>query len=275
MKTIGHILTIAAMSALCCTTAKAQTAVSFSATPENACTGETVAISVTTPKSEYKLARVNFADGTDTYGDDLKHIFAQAGTYNITVTLLLNDNQWSSPATQTVTVGEAPTLTLEDHAAAALLTATAPGASFEWTRNDEKLATTESSLYYLESGTYTVTATNSNGCSASETIRVKYEPQTENDDTEIRVVNNVITPSVKDGNNDVLFIDDVDNFPSPCSVQIFDKKGKLVYTNTRYTNTNGFQGLDDDGNMLFAGTYYYVIKSQGKKGCTGFVDIIR
>ena len=102
-----------------------------------------------------------------------------------------------------------------------------------------------------------------------------YEKQTANTDTQIKVANNVITPGMRDGVNDVLYIEDVTNFTSPCSVKIFDKKGKLVYTNNNYSNTDGFQGRDDDGNELFAGTYYYVIKSQGKKGCTGFVDIIR
>jgi gliding motility-associated-like protein len=125
----------------------------------------------------------------------------------------------------------------------------------------------------MESGTYAVTATNDNGCSRTEVVKVKYEQQTDADNTQIKVANNVITPGVRDGINDVLIIEDVDTFV--CSVKIFDKKGKLVYTNNRYSNTDGFKGLDDDGNELFAGTYYYVIKSQGKKGCTGFVDLIR
>jgi len=274
MKTIRLIIATAAMSASL-TAAQAQVTPDFTATPETACTGEAVNITVSNSPSDYKTAHVEFGDGIDTYGTDLKHIFTAPGTYNITISLLLNDNSWSAKQTKSVTIGETPELTLDDNPNAALLTATASsGATLEWSRNGEQISNSASTLYYLENGTYSVTAT-ANGCSATQTITVKYEKETENDDTQIKVANNVITPGVRDGINDVLYIEDVDNYTAPCSVKVFDKKGKLVYTNNRYTNTDGFQGLDDDGNELFAGTYYYVIKSQGKKGCTGFVDLIR
>lgn len=274
MKTIRLIIATAAMSASL-TAAHAQTTPDFTAAPETACTGDAVIITVNNSKSDYKTAHVEFGDGIDTYGTDLKHIYKAAGTYNISITLLLNDNTWTAPQTKSVTIGETPDLSLDDNAAAALITATASsGATLEWSRNGEKISNATNTLYYLENGTYSVTAT-ANGCSTTESIKVKYEKEAENDDTQIRVANNVITPGVRDGINDVLYIEDVDNYTAPCSVQVFDKRGKLVYTNHKYTNTDGFQGLDDDGNELFAGTYYYVIKSQGKKGCTGFVDLIR
>ena len=275
MKTIRLI--IAALAAcLYLPAAHAQITADFTATPETACTGSIVTITVNNNSSDYKTAQVEFGDGIDTYGNDLKHIYTSAGTFNISLRLLLNDGTWTAKQTKSVTIGDTPELTLEDNPAAALLTATvSSGARLTWTRNDVAITNTESTLYYMESGTYAVTATNDNGCSRTEVVKVKYEKEAENDDTQIRVANNVITPGIRDGINDVLVIEDVDNYTAPCSVQIFDKRGKLVYTNHRYTNTDGFQGLDDDGNELFAGTYYYVIKSQGKKGCTGFVDLIR
>ena len=275
MKTIRLI--IAALAAcLYLPAAHAQITADFTATPETACTGSIVTITVNNNSSDYKTAQVEFGDGIDTYGNDLKHIYTSAGTFNISLRLLLNDGTWTAKQTKSVTIGDTPELTLEDNPAAALITATvSSGASLTWSRNDVALSITTSTLYYMESGTYSVTATNDNGCSVTESVKVKYEKEAENDDTQIRVANNVITPGIRDGINDVLVIEDVDNYTAPCSVQIFDKRGKLVYTNHRYTNTDGFQGLDDDGNELFAGTYYYVIKSQGKKGCTGFVDLIR
>ena len=275
MKTIRLI--IAALAAcLYLPAAHAQITADFTATPETACTGSIVTITVNNNSSDYKTAQVEFGDGIDTYGNDLKHIYMSAGTFNISLRLLLNDNTWTAKQTKSVTIGDTPELTLEDNPAAALITATvSSGASLTWSRNDVALSITTSTLYYMESGTYAVTATNDNGCSVTESVKVKYEKEAENDDTQIRVANNVITPGIRDGINDVLVIEDVDNYTAPCSVQIFDKRGKLVYTNHKYTNTDGFQGLDDDGNELFVGTYYYVIKSQGKKGCTGFVDLIR
>ena len=273
MKTIRLI--IAALAAcIYIPAAHAQITADFTATPETACTGSIVTITVNNNSSDYKTAQVEFGDGIDTYGNDLKHIYASAGTFNISLRLLLNDGTWTAKQTKSVTIGDTPELTLEDNPAAALLTATvSSGARLTWTRNDMVITNAESTLYYMESGTYAVTATNDNGCSRTEVVKVKYEQQTDADNTQIKVANNVITPGVRDGINDVLIIEDVDSFV--CSVKIFDKKGKLVYTNNRYSNTDGFKGLDDDGNELFAGTYYYVIKSQGKKGCTGFVDLIR
>lgn len=277
MKTLTHILTATAFAAIC-TAAQAQGSADLSVSPENACTGE--AITITINKSYTQFAYVDFGDrvenpnGYDTYttGKELKHIYPKAGEYTITLYL---DQTKTAGATKTITIAETPELTLEDNPATALLTAnTSADASLEWTRNGDKISNSANTLYYLESGTYSVTAT-ANGCSASQTVKVKYEKDAANDDTEIRVTNNVITPGVRDGVNDVLFIEDVNNYTAPCSVKVFDKKGKLVYTNNKYSNTDGFQGLDDDGNELFAGTYYYVIKSQGKKGCTGYVDIIR
>jgi PKD repeat protein len=273
METIRLI--IAALAAyIYIPSAHAHITANFTATPETACTGSVVTITVNNNQSDYKTAKVEFGDGIDTYGNDLKHIYTSAGTYNISLSLLLNDGTWTATQTKSVTIGDTPELTLEDNPNAALLTATvSSGATLSWYRNDNAISNTESTLYYMESGTYKVTATNSNGCSASESLKVKYEQQTANDDTQIKVANNVITPGIRDGINDVLIIEDADTFV--CSVKIFDKKGKLVYTNNKYSNTDGFKGLDDDCNELFAGTYYYVIKSQGKKGCTGFVDLIR
>lgn len=275
MKTIRHILATAAAAASL-TAVQAQVSADFTVSPDKACTGEAITITIKNSSGEYKIANVtDFGDGIDTYGKDLKHIYEKPGTYTISVRLLLKDDTWTQATTKTITIGETPELTLEDNADAALITATtSTGASLEWMCNGSKISNTENTLYYLEGGTYTVTASN-NGCAATQTLKVTYQKQAANDDTYIKVANNVITPGNKDGVNDVLFIEDVGNYTSPCSVKIFDKRGRMVYSNNNYTNTDGFQGLDDNGNELFAGTYYYVIKSQGKKGCTGFVDLIR
>ena len=275
MKTLRHILAATALLSAC-TAAQAQG--DFTVTPDKACTGE--AVTITIDKDFTQFAYVDFGDrvenpnGFDTYttGKELKHIYPKPGDYTISLFL---DQTKTAFAAKTVSIAETPELTLEDNPTVGLLTATASsGATLEWMRNDDQLNNAANTLYYMESGTYTVTAS-ANGCSTTQSLNVKYERASSSDDTQIKVANNVITPGVRDGINDVLVIEDVDTYTAPCSVKIFDKKGKLVYTNNKYSNTDGFKGLDDDGNELFAGTYYYVIKSQGKKGCTGFVDLIR
>lgn len=247
----------------------------FTADPLNACTGAPVAIT-NTSSGNYQFAHFDFGDNTDSYGDNLQHIYTSAGEYTISMWLLNNDGTKSETITKTVKIVDTPSIEIADDKSMSQITVTTDqSVSFEWHLGKHKLDNTNNPLFYYESGTYSVTITNLNGCSASAEIKVTAQDMESNDNTLIKVANNVITPGVKDGVNDVLFINDVSEFEYPCIVKIFDKRGKIVYTNSDYSNTDGFQGNDNDGNELFAGTYYYVIKSQGRKGVTGFVDIIR
>lgn len=248
---------------------------SFTANPQTACSGFIVEFTNTTAGS-YKFAHFDFGDGTDSYGDKLQHIYAKPGEYTVSMWILNNDDTHSDPVTQTVTIAPTPTLELTDDKAMSQITVTTDqSVEYTWYLGNNKLDVTSNPLFYYESGTYSVTITNSSGCTASAEIRVNALGAESINNTIIKVANNVITPGVKDGINDVLYIEDIADYQHPCSVEIFNKLGKKVYTNANYSNTDGFQGNDDDGNELFAGTYYYVIKSEGRKGVTGFVDLIR
>jgi gliding motility-associated-like protein len=96
--------------------------------------------------------------------------------------------------------------------------------------------------------TYTVTATDSNGCITERTVTVELAC----DDF---TVPNIFTPN-NDGINDDLVID-VPNYQT-YSIQIFDRWGKLMYTSTDpKTYWNGrINGTD---NLVPDGTYYYLI----------------
>ena len=247
----------------------------FTVTPQTACTGDAVDFANTSSGS-YKFAHFDFGDGTDSYGDKLQHVYTSAGNYTVTMWLLKNDGTKTSPVTKTVKIDDTPTIEIADDSRMSQITVTTnQSVSYEWYLGKNKLDVTSNPLFYYESGNYSVTIKNSSGCTASAEIRVSTQTIESKDNTIIKVANNVITPGLQDGVNDVLFITDVAEFEHPCIVIIYDKRGKIVYRNYNYSNTNGFQGNDEDGNELFAGTYYYVIKSQGRKGVTGFVDIIR
>ena len=74
-----------------------------------------------------------------------------------------------------------------------------------------------------------------------------------------------------DGYNDQWFLDsisaDIDK------VEIFDRRGVLVYDKSNYTNE--FVGKNNNGNDLPAATYFYVIKLKNDKKITGWLYITR
>ncbi len=271
MNRLKHILITASLISICAT-ASAQA--SFELTPESPCAGMVVKVKNTTG-GNYQLAKFEFGDGYDAYGDELQHIYSAGGTYTVELSVLKDDGQWTMPQMRSIVIGEKPSVEVADNDKQGIITATvSAGAQIKWYCNGQEMKNTAESFYYKESGEYKAVATMDNGCKDSASVTVTYTDISGKDVTTIKVRNNVITPGVMDGINDGLSIDGLP-FQKNCEVQVFTKKGKLVYTNSNYTNTDGFVGRDDDGNDLPAGTYYYVIKSWGRKGCTGFVDIIR
>lgn len=253
--------------------------------PESSgCTGRPVTVTVNC-NSKVLYYYVDYGDDIQSYAFDgnnnniLVHNYTKPGTYTISVKVKYDEDYTESEVvSKTITVSDAPVLTLSDNHKNNTITAkTDIESSFKWfNSNNEELQTTTSELHYLENDIYKAVAISSAGCADTASIEVKYyeKSDSEPDETVINVVNNVITPGNLDGINDVLYIQDL-KFEYPCIVRVYDKRGKLVFSSDDYSNTNGFQGLDDNGNELFAGTYYYVITSQGRKGVTGFVDIIR
>jgi len=271
MNRLKHILlTLSLMAILTSANAQAE----FDLTPESSCAGMAVKVKNTTSGS-YQLAKFVFGDGLEAYGDELQHIYSASGTYTVELYVLLNDGTWTSPRMRSIVISDKPTVEVSDNEKQGIITATvSKGASIKWYCNGSEMKSTANSFYYKESGVYKAVASLGNGCKDSAQVSVTYTDIAGKDVATIKVKNNVITPGVMDGINDVLTIDGLP-FQANCEVQIFNTKGKLVYTNMNYTNTDGFIGDDDNGNKLAAGTYFYVIKSWGRKGCTGFVDIIR
>jgi len=94
--------------------------------------------------------------------------------------------------------------------------------------------------------TYTVTGTDVNGCSVSDTVRVQLFPEIK--------VSNGFSPN-GDGKNDTWIIDFIDQFPDN-TVEIFNRWGEQLFYSKGYsTPFNGsFRGKD-----LPVGTYYYII----------------
>jgi trimeric autotransporter adhesin len=133
--------------------------------------------------------------------------------------------------------------------------------TYAWTPGGYTGASADS----LKSQMYTVVITDKNGCTVTDTFTIQ-----EGDCNKVTVFN-AITPN-GDGVNDTWVIEGINDFPN-CKVQLFDKWGALVYDKTGYSNT--FDGKGNNGKLLPAGTYYYVIKlNEPLSGATPSKDFV-
>lgn len=242
------------------------------------CLGDTVFFTNTSSGS-YVISYWDFGDGYDTWAENPYHIFENTGSYSVSLTVT-DSSGASSSTSASISVADVPSLSLTDDAILQSITAQSidQNLTYEWMFNGALTAETDSVVYYLESGTFTAIATSLNGCSTSASIEIKIggdTPVNPEDTLKIIVKNNILTPGVQDGANDILFIDGLSTYSTPCNVTIFNKWGQLVYQNTEYTNFGGFEGKDNNGRELDAGTYYYVIKNENRKTATGYIDLIR
>ena len=104
MKKRTTILSAILMAATLCSNSYAQT--SFTVEPQTACTGSPVSFT-NTSSGNFQFAHFDFGDGTDTYGDNLQHIYTSAGEYTISMWLLNNDGTKTASVSKTVKIDSA------------------------------------------------------------------------------------------------------------------------------------------------------------------------
>lgn len=239
------------------------------------CNNDTVVF--TNSSTNFVISYWDFGDGVDTWADNPEHVYQNTGQYTVSLTVY-DDAGASSTTSITINVNIAPSVFITNNPLEQSLTASSndPDATFQWFFNGVATAETDSVVFYLEPGDFSVSATNLAGCASFAIINVDlgYD-STSVDSNQITVLNNILTPAIQDGANDVLFIEGLSYFSSACIVSIYNKWGQIVYYNSDYTNLGGFEGKDNNGQDLDAGTYLYVIKSDGKKTATGYIDLIK
>lgn len=113
--------------------------------------------------------------------------------------------------------------------------------------------------------TYCVAGQDANGCVNYDCMILEVIP------SDIVTLYNAFTPN-GDGNNDVLFIGNIQKFPDN-KLEVFNRNGKLVFQTSQYANT--WDGKVD-GAELPSATYYVVLNlGSGKGKVQGAVTIIR
>jgi len=116
---------------------------------------------------------------------------------------------------------------------------------------------TDNTYYITETGTYTVTVIDENGCEVSAQIFMEFI------DIEIP---NFFTPD-GDGMNDYWIPDNIEGYPE-ILIKIYDRYGRVVAEETIVPN--GWDGIYH-GNELPTGDYWYVIKLNGERDEREFV----
>ena len=143
--------------------------------------------------------------------------------------------------------------------------ANSPGLTFNWSPpfglDDPTLL--NPTLTALDDQTYTLTATSSNDCTATDFITVRILKP-------VRIPN-VFSPN-GDGIHDLWVITNLADYPG-CSVEVFNRYGQKIFHSSGYG-----QPWDGryNGKELPVGVYYYVIKLEnGFKPITGSVTILK
>ncbi len=114
----------------------------------------------------------------------------------------------------------------------------------------------------------TIEACNTNGLCAQQTFNIEVVGEV--------IVYNALSPN-GDGKNEIFFIQYIDLLPETQNnkVTIYNRWGSKVFEVSNYNNiTNVFRGLNDGGNELPSGTYFYKIEfNSGRKGETGYLTL--
>ncbi len=158
---------------------------------------------------------------------------------------------------------------LYDHSTTLSGTCTDPSATFLWVpfyglEDSSSLVTI---AHPLQTTTYYLLATNSNGCTVMDSVVITVVPR-------IRIPSG-ITPN-GDGVNDTWVIDLIELFPN-CEVYIFNRWGEKLFYSKGYPASERWDGTYK-GKPLPSGTYYYVINLHDEaypEPITGPITIIR
>jgi gliding motility-associated-like protein len=190
------------------------------------------------------------------------------GEYNVTV---LDENGCTNSAKVRLTEPEkyfdfdyesAPLTCNQSHDASILLTSMEePGYLYEYQWND---GISDADRYDLDAGVYTVTVTNSDGCTLDKNIEIT---SVEN---ECIIIPNLVTPN-GDGANDSWVIENIEMFPD-VTVKVFNRWGQLLFESQGY---NEPWDCTYQGKKLPVSSHVYIVDlHNGTEPLQGIVSIM-
>ncbi|MCG8699653.1 MAG: DUF2341 domain-containing protein [Bacteroidales bacterium] len=144
------------------------------------------------------------------------------------------------------------------------------GKQYEWSPN-ESLTSPNNAITEarpMETTTYAVRVVDTNSCINSDSVTLTVK------DALLIEPSNIVTPNTNN-ENDTWYINNIDSYPESL-VEIFDRRGHKVYSTTDYQNT--WNGVNDNGDILPDGTYYYIIhlnSGSDRKIYRGAITVLR
>lgn len=118
------------------------------------------------------------------------------------------------------------------------------------------------------STTYMVTGTDMNGCIGTAEVNIFVKDTGD----KLPVTAAVAFSPNGDGIDDNWVIEGIENFPE-CELVIFDRSGRIVFTKMGYNND--WSGIDEKGDQVPVGAYFYTISCSDAKTDSGSISIIR
>lgn len=213
-----------------------------------------------------------FGDGTETWGlENPLHIYNQAGTYTVTLVAYASDGS-SDTYSETIEIFPVPEFDFTydgdlvfDYGQSLTIGTTGSFANYLWSTGSSS-----SSITVNQSGYYSLTVTDNNGCFATDSTQQVVVRMPED---EITISSNIITPN-DDGINDFFVIEDIENYDYLFEVYIYNRWGQLIYESTDYATDEQWDGKTDNGKAVDAGPYYFVIKTPNAEDKLGTINVL-
>ncbi|MEZ5107247.1 MAG: Ig-like domain-containing protein, partial [Draconibacterium sp.] len=208
----------------------------------------------------------------------------EEGAIEMVITVFGTGTCSSETVTATVTIDYAPEIiadagnsdTITYNSQANLIADVLPtdrDYSYSWSPAelvDNPSGSTTYTVALQENTMFTVTVTdNESGCQATDSIFIVVK---ETIDDNMLSIKNGISPNF-DGNNDVWYIEGIENFPDN-RVAIFNRWGDKIIEFRNYDNTTVYwDGKNSKGKNVPDGTYYYILEIRNVKTYTGWIQV--
>ncbi len=215
----------------------------------------------------------SFGNGDQSTLQNPVYLYRSSGTYEITLIAKTNQGCFSDTARKQVIIHPYPIASagpdlfvLDDGQKPMEATASGSALTFNWSPGIYLNLTNVLQPLVVkpqEDQIYTLTVTGRGACSVTDDVKI----------TVLRLPKppNTFTPN-GDGINDLWEIKYLDQYPG-CIIEVYTTQGQLVYRSINYINQ--WDGRYK-GNILPAGTYYYVIDPKnGRNKVAGYVTILK